>query len=112
MERELSIGQKNCLRSISNTLYHSQTIVLGREVLEEQWGLSYNEAEQVLGTVGLIAYHLLTSEQKKAMGKEKRQLAAKLIDNPPCSQQIADAENGFEYHRPSYSFTGRGRRWR
>ncbi len=89
----MSIGQKNCLRSISNTLYHSQTIVLGREVLEEQWELSYSEAEQVLGTVGLIAYYLLTSEQKKAMGKEKRQLAAKLINNPACSSITADAES-------------------
>lgn len=92
MERELSIGQKNCLRSISNTLYHSQTIVLERKALEKQWGLSYDETEQVLGTVGLMAYHLLTSEQKKAMEKKKRQLAAKLINNPACSRITADAE--------------------
>lgn len=112
IEKRLTAEQIGYLKSVPDILAENSEVRLEQRNLVEEQNLSPEQASQILGIVGLIFYRLLDESQKPLRARQKRQLSAKIIDNPPCSRNIADARNGFEHHHLRYSRPGRNHRRR
>jgi hypothetical protein len=107
MERQLTERQKEALKFIAGVLSEETTTIL-KGPLAEEFRLSHEELNQVVGIVGLVIHKV--DRQLGGRGlpeRDKRRFAAMVINNPPGSAQIREEKQG-KIHIPKGRFpTGR-----